>query len=167
MGKIIVVNAKECNACLTCEIECSLAHSRTKTLVEAMKEVEPRLSVAAVGETAVPMQCRHCEDAPCMRVCPTHALHRKEVDGPVLLDKSLCIGCRFCLVVCPFGAIIPSYDGRTMVKCDLCIDRLEEGQEPACVASCPMGALEFVEAEAYAQGKRNDAAKRSVEQADV
>lgn len=166
MGKIIVVDAKECNACLTCEIECSLAHSRTKTLVEAMKEVEPRLSVAAADKQAVPMQCQHCEEAPCMRICPTHALHREESDGPVLLDKSLCIGCRFCLVVCPFGAIIPSYDGRTMVKCDLCIERLKEGQEPACVASCPMGAMEFVEADEYAEDKRKNAAKHYVEQVE-
>lgn len=113
------------------------------------------------------MQCRHCEEAPCMRICPTHALHRDEVSGPVLLDKSLCIGCRFCLVVCPFGAIMPSYDGRTIVKCDLCIDRLKEGQEPACVASCPMEALEFVDAEEYAQGKRADAARRCLEQAEA
>jgi formate dehydrogenase iron-sulfur subunit len=70
-------------------------------------------------------------------------------------------------MVCPFGAIIPSYDGRTMVKCDLCIERLAEGEEPACVASCPMEAMEFVDAEEYAQGKRKDAAKRCIEQADA
>lgn len=159
MGKIIVIDIEECMACRTCEIECSLAHSKSKTLEEAMNEVEPRVNVEAAHEFAVPMQCRHCENAPCIKICPTHAIHRENPDSPVIIDQDRCIGCNFCLAVCPFGAISPSYDGHRVVKCDLCFDRLEAGQEPACVASCPTGALKFVEAEQYVQGKRTDVAE--------
>jgi len=158
MDKIIVIDAEQCMACLTCEIECSLAHSQSKDLGEAMNEVEPRINVEAAQEFAVPMVCRHCEDAPCVKICPTKALSRQEANAPVLLKQDLCIGCKFCLVVCPFGAIVPSYSGKSVVKCDMCIERLKAGQEPACVASCPMDAIKFVEAEQYVREKRMAAA---------
>lgn len=159
MKKIIVIDVQECMACRTCEIECALAHSKSKTLVEAMKEVQPRVNVEAAQEFAVPMQCRHCEDAPCIKICPTKAIHREDPNSPVLIEQDLCIGCNFCIAICPFGVIEPSYDGRQVVKCDLCFERLEAGQEPACVASCPMRALRFVEAEQYVREKRVNAAE--------
>ena len=159
MGKIIVIDIQECMACRTCEIECALAHSKLKTLAEVMKEVQPRVNVEAAQEFAVPMQCRHCEDAPCIKICPTQAIYREDPNSPVLIEQDRCIGCNFCIAVCPFGVISPSYDGRRVVKCDLCFERLEAGQEPACVASCPMRALRFVEAEQYVREKRVDAAE--------
>lgn len=159
MDKIIVIDAEKCMACLTCEVECSIAHSQSKTWQEAMKEVEPRINVEAAQEFAVPMVCRQCEDAPCIKICPTKALNRQDQEGPVLLKQDLCIGCKFCLIVCPFGAIVPSYDGKSVVKCDMCIGRLEAGQEPACVASCPMEAIRFVEAEQYVREKRMNTAE--------
>ena len=165
MRRIIVVDAKECMACRTCEIECALAHSESKELNEVMREGEPRINIEGTLEFWAPMMCRHCEDAPCMKICPTRAIHRDGSDGPVLLDQELCIGCNFCLVVCPFGVIGPSDDGHKVVKCDLCVERLEAGQIPACVASCPMGALRFVEAERYVQEKRGEALRRHLQEA--
>ncbi|MHA2314508.1 MAG: 4Fe-4S dicluster domain-containing protein [Candidatus Hermodarchaeia archaeon] len=159
MDKIIVIDVKECMACRTCEIECALAHSKSKTLEEAMKEVEPRVNVEGTLELWAPMMCRHCEDAPCIKICPTQAIHREDPNGPVLIEQERCIGCNFCLAVCPFGVISPSYDGHRIVKCDLCFERLEAGQEPACVAGCPMGALKFIEAEQYVRDRRINAAK--------
>ena len=159
MDKIIVIDAEKCMACLACEIECSLVHQQSKTLKEAMEEVEPRINVEAAQKFAVPMLCRHCEDAPCIKICPTKALHRQYPEGPVLLKQDFCIGCRFCLMVCPFGAIVPSYDKRRVIKCDLCTERLEAEQDPACVTSCPMNAIRFVEAEQYVREKRINAAE--------
>lgn len=159
MGKIIVIDIEECMACRTCEIECSLAHSKSKTLEEALNEVEPRVNVEGAQEFAVPLQCRHCENAPCIKICPTHAISRENPDSPVLIEQDRCIGCNFCLAVCPFGAISPSYDGHRVVKCDLCFERLEAGQLPACVASCPTEALKFVEAEKFVRGKRMSVAE--------
>jgi len=101
----------------------------------------------------VPLQCRHCEDAPCVAVCPTGALHREDEEGPVLIDSELCVGCKMCVVVCPFGVITMSRD-KAIIKCDLCIDRLEQGQEPACVAACPTGALRLEEAAEVAHDAR-------------
>jgi carbon-monoxide dehydrogenase iron sulfur subunit len=159
MSKMIVIDVQECMACRTCEIECALAHTKSKTLEEAMNEGQPRVNVEAAQEFAVPMQCRHCEDAPCVKICPTKAIHRKDPLSPVLIEQDRCIGCNFCISVCPFGVIEPSYDGQRIIKCDLCFERLETGQEPACVASCPMNALKFVDAEKYVQDKRKDAAE--------
>ncbi len=158
MGKIIVVDVKECMACRTCEIACALAHSESKTLDEAMKKQEARINVEGNIELWAPILCRHCEDAPCVKICPTGAINRQDPNGPVLIEQDLCIGCKFCLVVCPFGVIGPSDEGRTVIKCDLCLERLEIGQEPACVASCPMCALRLVEAEEYVRQKRAEAA---------
>ena len=164
MDKIIVVDVDKCMACLACEVECAIAHSKLKTWQETMKQVEPRINVEAVEQHAVPIKCCHCEDAPCVKICPTEALNRPDPEGPVQFNEERCIGCKYCIVVCPFGAIAPSHDGNRIVKCDLCSERLKAGQEPACVASCPTKAIVFVDAEKYAQDKRAETAKQSIEQ---
>ncbi len=165
MAKTIVVNVDKCLACHSCELACALVHSESKVLEEAVLE-SPRpqqmVSVEGAGDYGVPMQCRHCEDAPCITICPTAAIHRHESNDPVLIDKERCIGCRFCLMVCPFGVIDLSHDGKAVAKCDLCIERTGAGEEPACVAGCPTGALEFVELTEMLAKRRRAAAAQAV-----
>ena len=159
MGKIIVVNIEKCLACKSCEIACALAHSKSKVLEEAVAESpkpQRRVTVEAAGDFGVPMQCRHCEDAPCIMVCPTKAIHQQQAEGPVLIDKDLCIGCKFCLMVCPFGVIDISSDGKVMIKCDLCIERAKQGQEPACVEACPTKAIKFADERELVKSKRQN-----------
>jgi len=109
MGKAIMVNIEKCLACKSCEIACAVAHSKSRILEEAIAErptPQRRVTVEAAGELSVPLQCRHCEDAPCISVCPTAAIDRHEADGPVLIEQDRCIGCKFCLMVCPFGVMM-------------------------------------------------------------
>lgn len=165
MRKVLTVDIKRCLACKSCEIACAVAHSKSGVLEEAMAESpkpQKRVTVEAAGEYAVPLQCRHCEDAPCIMVCPTAAIHRHDPDGPVLIEQERCIGCKFCLTVCPFGVIKASSDGKVIVKCDLCIERIKAGQETACVEACPTGALKLVNEEDVAAAKRRRAAEELV-----
>ena len=165
MAKYIVVNEQRCLACKSCVIECAMAHSQAETLVEALSAdspPQPRVHVEPLGEYGMPLQCRHCEDAPCIAVCPTEAIRRLDENGPVLIDPERCIGCKFCLITCPFGVIELSRDGKAMVKCDQCIERTQAGQEPACVAACPTGAIQFVELTDYLRQRRRQAAERVV-----
>lgn len=137
MGKSIMINIEKCLACKSCEIACAVAHSKSKVLEGAVKESpkpQKRVTVEPVGKYGVPIQCRHCEEAPCISVCPTGAIHRPQADSPVLIEQDKCIGCQFCLMICPFGVIDVSRDGKVMIKCDLCFERTNLGQEPACVA---------------------------------
>jgi len=161
MGKIIVVDEQRCLACKTCVLECAMAHTQARTLIEAINSDSPpqaRVHVEPLeGQFGMPLQCRHCEDAPCMMVCPTEAIHRPSQTGPVLLDSDRCIGCKFCLLVCPFGVIDVSRDGKAMIKCDQCIERTQEGRQPACVEGCPTGALQFVDADQYVRRRRREA----------
>jgi carbon-monoxide dehydrogenase iron sulfur subunit len=161
MGKSIVTDIEKCMACRACEIACALAHSESKVLEEALAETpkpQRRVTVESAGGFAVPMQCRHCEDAPCIAVCPTGAIHRHQANDPVLIDRDKCIGCKFCLAVCPFGAIDITRDGTAVVKCDLCIERTRAGEEPACVEACPTGALGLVDDKDLTAAKRKRAA---------
>jgi len=161
MGKTIVVNIEKCLSCKSCEIACAVAHSKSGMLEEAITEQprpKKRVTVELAEEFGVPMQCRHCEDAPCITVCPTKAVHRQQAEGPVLIDQDLCIGCKFCLIVCPFGVINISSDGKVMIKCDLCFERAKQGQEPACVEACPTKALEFADEKELVNRKRRKAA---------
>ena len=163
MTKAIITLPQRCLGCKTCEIECALAHTTARTLVDALycgSLLQPRVHVEPLGDFGMPMQCRHCEDAPCVVVCPTGAIHRFSDHSLVLLDAENCIGCRLCLLVCPFGVIEMARTGKAVVKCDQCIQRTELGQEPACVAGCPTGALQFDEIADYVQQRRREAAVR-------
>ena len=146
MTKTIVTNPERCLGCKTCVIECSMAHTTAGTIAKALSKKKPpesRIFVESFGGVGVPVQCFHCEDAPCVLVCPTHAIHRDAEGGPVLMDNKLCCGCRQCLLVCPYGLIDTSQHEPAVLKCDQCAERAEAGQEPACVASCPTDALRF------------------------
>ena len=96
-----------------------------------------------------PKSCLHCEDAPCVTVCPTGASYKRTEDGIVLVDEAMCIGCKLCSWACPYGAREYDSDGGVMKKCTLCIDRIynetlpEEERVPACVATCPASARHF------------------------
>jgi Fe-S-cluster-containing dehydrogenase component len=97
----------------------------------------------------LPKSCLHCEDPPCVPVCPTGASIKRAEDGIVLVDADKCIGCKYCSWACPYGA--REYDeGRgVMTKCTLCVDRIHdellppEDRQPACVKACPTGARLF------------------------
>ena len=166
--KVIMINVEKCLGCKSCEIACAVAHSESELLEEAIKESprpQCRVNVEAVGEHAVPLQCRHCEDAPCIAVCPTGAIHRHGPDEPVLIEQDKCIGCKFCVAVCPFGVIELSADGQAIMKCDFCIERTKRGQGPACVEACPTKALTLVDEKQVSAGKRKRAAEEIVSSA--
>jgi anaerobic dimethyl sulfoxide reductase subunit B (iron-sulfur subunit) len=88
--------------------------------------------------------CMHCEQPICADVCPSAAITKRD-DGVVLIDQDKCIGCRYCEWACPYGAPVFDEAKGVMTKCTFCEDLLAQGQEPACVASCPLRALEFGE----------------------
>jgi len=97
--------------------------------------------------------CKHCVEPSCVSVCPTGALWKRS-DGPVLYDINRCIGCGYCEMACPWG--IPQFDEElhSIRKCTMCFDRIDQGLEPACVATCPTDTLQFMtreEAERKAQ----------------
>lgn len=167
--QIITVDLKKCYACLTCVVECAYARlglsENTPMTIGVLSAA--RVSVEAVGDLAVPIRCMQCEDAPCMTVCPTGALYRKSPDEPVLIDKDLCIGCKSCILACPIGAISLDVEGKSVQKCDMCIERLEKGELPVCVASCPMEAIQLTTLDEIATKAREMGASLLVEASKV
>ncbi len=160
--KVIVVDPNKCLGCRSCELACAVAHSKAGELlavVLAGERPRKRIYVESAKDKAVPLVCRHCEKAPCLIVCPTGAISRKESEGLVYIDPSLCIGCHSCYLVCPFGMIEFVPELGVAIKCDLC----ESRTMPACVEACPTGALSFEEAERFVKGKRQEAAHEFLE----
>jgi len=96
-----------------------------------------------------PKSCLHCEDPPCVPVCPTGASYKRKEDGIVLVDYDKCIGCRYCSWACPYGAREIDETQKVMKKCTLCVDRIydeelpESERKPACVLACPTNARLF------------------------
>ena len=93
----------------------------------------------------VSMACNHCVDPACVANCPTGAMHKREEDGIVESDHSVCIGCGTCAQSCPYGAPVVADDLGYAMKCDFCRPRVERGEEPLCVCSCPAEARVFGE----------------------
>ena len=146
MSKFIVADEKLCVACNTCVIQCAMTHSSADGMAEAMDPesgAQARIYVESVDGRPMALQCRQCEDAPCIAVCPKDAMQRPDPDSPVVVDPDTCIGCRFCMLACPYGMIEMSRHRKVVVKCDQCVNR-ESGEGPVCVESCPTRALKFV-----------------------
>jgi len=96
-----------------------------------------------------PKSCLHCEEPPCVPVCPTGASYKRKEDGIVLVDYDKCIGCSYCSWACPYGARELDEERQVMTKCTLCVDRIysetlpESERKPACVLACPTSARIF------------------------
>jgi formate dehydrogenase iron-sulfur subunit len=138
--KAILVDITKCIGCRSCEQACKQVHgfpmeTETKLSVTALTVIEER------GDKFVRRMCMHCQDPACASACLVGAL-KKTAAGPVTYDASKCIGCRYCLVACPFS--VPRYEWSKLVpyvkKCDMCAERQAKGQQPACVEACPTGA---------------------------
>lgn len=136
--------AKEdyCIGCRLCEIYCIFQHSGCDTLVKAFSQrdclPDPAVRVEEDGAISFALQCRHCDDAPCVAACISGAMTRDPETGAIKHDADKCIGCWSCVMVCPFGAIQINLDkGKVSSKCDLC----GGDKMPACVAHCPNEAL--------------------------
>ncbi len=144
--KKIYIREDSCMNCRLCEVHCIVQHSRTKNILKAYKGEYPkpqsRVHVEQRGYLAFALQCRHCEDAPCLEACLTGAMHRDKETEAILCDEERCVGCWMCIMVCPFGVISPSVEGRRVIsKCNLC-----KGEEtPICVKNCPNEAIVYEE----------------------
>jgi tetrathionate reductase subunit B len=132
----MVIDAARCLHCAACVVACKAenevgeGHSRN-WLTERAFGTFPALRVVMT-----PSQCMHCDDAPCVRVCPTGASYR-DASGVVLVDSDDCIGCRYCIEACPYAARYFDEASGTVDKCTFCLPRVAAGREPACVETCP------------------------------
>ncbi|MCX6640450.1 MAG: 4Fe-4S dicluster domain-containing protein [bacterium] len=130
-----------CTACRSCEIACAVAHSRSASLIGAILEVplpRYRIEVQAGSTLNLPLNCRHCDEPECLFACKAGAVSKDEATGQVRVDLEKCVGCWMCVMICPYGAVIPDALIGKAAKCDLCENRAEG---PACVTSCLTGAL--------------------------
>ncbi len=115
-GPFILVNPERCLGCHTCELACAAAHTKAGSIIGAVlagERLQPRNTVVQVDSVKLSTQCRQCEDAPCVKVCPTGATYRTETYTAV--DVRRCIACRLCTLVCPFGAIHIEDRGRQRI----------------------------------------------------
>ncbi len=152
----MVIDLRKCVGCGACVAACIAENRREQAFraieegAEALGEFKLRTSVHVhihgtfphVGVVYMHMICQHCEDPPCVHVCPTGASYKTE-EGVVLVEHEKCIGCEYCVQACPYGARFWDPYLRAVDKCTFCIHRVKEGLEPACVATCPTGARVF------------------------
>ena len=160
-----------CVNCKTCIIACKVKHmwppyNTTGAIAEPkgvnlLKVYEPGIEIGHDGKVHqlfVSMACMHCEDAPCIKVCPSSAIYKDEEMHVTLVDRERCIGCKACLWICPYGA--PRFNDGKMVLCNLCIDRLREGKKTACEAACQASAITVGPHEEIAELRSRKAVER-------
>lgn len=152
----VLVDTTRCIGCRSCEVACAQANSLPVPDIENDKALATDRTTSETqwmvvnryetekGEIFVKKQCMHCWQPGCTAACLTNAMYKTEV-GPVIWRSRKCMGCRFCMISCPFD--IPKFEYHStnpkIQKCNMCWDRLQEGKKPACVEACPNDALMF------------------------
>ena len=160
----MVIDLFRCIGCNSCTIACRAEHGTPSGIQyhKVKKYVVGKYPTAKMK--FLPMPCMHCQNPPCLKVCPVGATYQRN-DGLVLIDSEKCIGCKYCVLACPYdsrtflAAIGNYYAGNNptpyeiikqdnfekgvVVKCDFCVDRLTDGHLPACVETCPSQARYF------------------------
>lgn len=167
MNRFIMADSQKCIACHACEVACVMAHNDEQHVVEKTW-FRPRITVIQQGQQRSAVTCHHCEDAPCARSCPNGAI--QIADSAVQINEQKCIGCKSCVVACPFGTLqmvmtptAGEHVRATAQKCDLCTSRVAG---PACVQNCPADALQLMTPErlsGLAKARRLDAARREAQ----
>jgi molybdopterin-containing oxidoreductase family iron-sulfur binding subunit len=156
----MLIDSRKCSpGCDDCVKACAEENGITETVTDLrqsaqwIRKVELK-EVKSGRQHSLPMMCQHCAEPPCVDVCPTGASF-KRADGIVLVDRHACIGCRYCMMACPYKARSFVHQPLTEQKpnvprglgcvesCNLCVHRVDSGQKPACVESCPEGAMLF------------------------
>ncbi|MCJ7775535.1 MAG: 4Fe-4S dicluster domain-containing protein [Desulfobulbaceae bacterium] len=150
MAKTLYIDYQKCTGCRLCELVCAVFHDGISNPARSRIKV---MKWEAEG-LYIPMSCQQCQDAPCLNVCPVKAISRDEELGRVFVDYDVCIGCRSCVAVCPFGAMNFNIKDKQVFKCDLC-----DG-DPQCVRFCEVGAIDFLEMDDVSIYKKRDAATR-------
>lgn len=152
----MVIDLKRCIGCYGCQLACKTENgTRPGTTYARLLKVESG-TYPSVQRITLPLLCMHCAEPPCVDVCPTGASQKRD-DGIVFIDTEMCVGCRACMMACPYGsryyqdeahtyfegeltpyeeALYEDHIEGVVEKCDFCRHRLEQGLEPACVANC-------------------------------
>ena len=152
----ILYDSTRCVGCQECEIVCAKEHGLPEPDSKDMpmagvkrKTNENRRSVinayeTSVGEVYAKKQCMHCNEPACDAACLTQAMH-KTYEGPVIWRGDKCMGCRYCMISCPFD--VPKFEYQStnpkIVKCTMCYERVKEGKIPVCAENCPAEAIVF------------------------
>lgn len=154
MSKGILNDVTKCIGCLKCVSACKIEHHLDDDVPRIWQKNDGLSAdnwtsvIQKPGNHFVRKQCRHCIDPACVSVCPVGALQKAKI-GAIVYDSSKCMGCRYCMMACPFG--IPRYEWDKAVpyiqKCILCYDRIKNGGQPACTTACSNGATIFGERE--------------------
>ena len=135
----MVIIGDQCIGCDACYVAC-----KTDWDVPALKEAYRTKVWEVEGEDQygkptigfLPTLCNHCDNAPCVDVCPTGASFQRDEDGIVLVEPDMCIGCKACQIACPYDARYYDEEAQTVDKCTFCLPRITEGLDPACVTTC-------------------------------
>ena len=138
----MLIDSKRCVNCYACRAVCQLNNNLLPTESFIKFEHTETGTYPNVRFQTAPRQCMHCADAPCARACPTGATHVAD-DRTVQVDDSKCIGCGYCVTVCPYDARIKREETGVISKCSLCHERLARGEQPLCSGICPVSARVF------------------------
>ncbi len=159
----MVIDLKRCIGCYACQLSCKAEHGSPPGVFRARVIKQEIGHFPTVSMISLPVLCNHCDDPPCVASCPTGASFVWEDDGTVDIDAEKCVGCRTCMMACPYSnryfieertyyqqgptpfeqRHAPHNQPGTVTKCNFCRDRVQAGKPPACVANCPTVARYF------------------------
>jgi Fe-S-cluster-containing dehydrogenase component/formate-dependent nitrite reductase membrane component NrfD len=131
-----VIDLKKCIGCHACTIACKAEHDIPVGVNRCWVKTVEKGTFPDTQRFFLPLLCNQCEEAPCLKICPTNALFKRN-DGIVDLNGDSCIGCRACMVACPYDQLFIDPNTKTAEKCNFCANRVENQLEPACVSVCP------------------------------
>lgn len=148
--KVLLIDVDKCTGCRICELACSYIHENV------FNPLKSRISIISWRREGIdiPMVCQQCDIPLCQDVCPTGAISRDADTWAMVVDETKCIGCRMCIMACPFGGISLHPEKHAVIKCDLC-----EG-DPACVKYCPVGAIKYERLNKVGLARRRAGAER-------